>query len=234
MKGKRLRLPFVFNCVMKKFNYALLFLAAFVVFTTTGAKPKKSNNTTFIIEGVPYDVDLRNSKINWNIKTSRGANNGELRIKSGFVNEDNGKVLNSEILMDMTAIMIRSIPPGIVNMKAVTILNTESFFDVAKFPTSLMEITRTIQKTGNTFDVIGFLTIKGRRQPIRFTMTGGFNYGHFEGKAKNIVVNRNLYDIKYPTSGDVAEKEFEGRVEDAIDDSFTIDVFIVADKKQSE
>jgi polyisoprenoid-binding protein YceI len=219
---------------MKKFNYPLLFVSILIVFATSSATTKYSRNPTITIADVAYDVDLRNSKINWNIKTSRGANNGELRIKSGFVTEDNGVVKKAEILMDMTAIMIRSIPPGIVNMKAVTILNTESFFDVAKFPTSLMEITRTIQKTSNTFEVIGFLTIKGRRQPIRFTMTGGFNYGHFEGKAKNIVVNRNLYDIRYTTSGDVSEKEFEGRVEDAIDDSFTIDVFIVADKKASE
>lgn len=219
---------------MKKFNYPLLLISILIVLATSSATTKYSSNPTITVAGVTYDVDLRNSKINWNIKTSRGANNGELRIKSGFVTEDNGKVKNSEILLDMTAIMIRSIPPGIVNMKAVTILNTESFFDVAKFPTALMEITKTNQKSDNSFEVVGFLTIKGRRQPIRFTMTGGFNYGHFEAKAKNIVVNRNLYDIKYTSSGDASEKEFDGRVEDAIDDSFTIDVFMVADKKQSE
>ncbi len=219
---------------MKKINYSLLLVAAVLMLSTISATNKHTDKPSFTIAGTTYDIDLRNSKINWNIKTSRGANNGELRIKSGFVNEDNDKVKNSEILMDMTAIMIRSIPPGIVNMKAVTILNTESFFDVAKYPTSLIEITKTMPKSGNSFDVIGFLTIKGRRQPIRFTMVGGFNYGHFEGNAKNIVVNRNLYNIRYTTSGDITEKEFEGRVEDAIDDSFTIDVFIVADKKTSE
>lgn len=216
--------------MMKNHSYPLILVSAIVLLVSTSATKIKPSTPTFTIAGTTYEVDLKNSKINWNIKTSRGANNGELRIKSGYVLEEKGTVKKSEILMDMTAIMIRSIPPGIVNMKAVTILNTESFFDVGKFPTSLIEITKTTPKSATSFEVIGFLTIKARRQPIRFTMDGGFNYGHFEGKAKNIVVNRNLYDIRYTTNGDAAEKELEGRVEDAIDDSFTIDVFLVADK----
>lgn len=179
-----------------------------------------------------YILDLKNSKILWNIKTSRGANNGELLIKSGTFTEENKTVKSADILMDMTAIQIRSIPPGIVNMKAVTILNTESFFDVAKFPTSRLEIVRTVKKSENNFEVNGFLTIKGRRNPIRFMMEGGFVDGHFEGTSKNIIVNRGLYNIRY-TSDNNNDKDFDGKVEDAIDESFTIDVFIVADKELS-
>jgi polyisoprenoid-binding protein YceI len=115
-------------------------------------------------------------------------------------------------------------------MKAVTILNTESFFDVARFPTSKLEIIRTTQKSSNTFEVNGFLTIKGRRNPIRFLMEGGFNNGHFEGSSKNIIVNRNLYNIKYVSSDGAIDKELDTKIEDAIDQSFTIDVFVVADK----
>lgn len=232
MKGKLLRLPFVFYNMMKRYNFLFILLSVTVLFIATGAtKSKQTNEPSFTIAGTSYVVDLTNSKISWNIKTSRGANNGELKIKNGTVIEENNRVKSTVIDMDMTAIMIRSIPPGIVNMKAVTILNTESFFDVAKYPTSVLEITRTIQKSETSFDAIGYLTIKGRRQPIRFSMTGGFNYNHFEGTAKNIVVNRKLYDIRYSANGDIAEKELEGRVEDAIDDSFTIDAFIVADKE---
>lgn len=232
MKGRHLRLPFVLSQIMKKVNYSVLAFLLSVLVISTSAKIEKTKSSSFNLAGETYAVDLRNSKINWNIKTSRGANNGELRIKSGSVVEDRNRVKNAEILMDMTAIVIKSIPPGIVNMKAVTILNTESFFDVGKFPTALIEITKTIPKQTNIFDVIGFLTIKGRRQPIRFTMEGSFGGGHFEGTAKNIVVNRNLYDIRYTTNGDASEKELESRVEDAIDDSFTIDVFLVADKER--
>jgi len=234
LKGKLKRLPFVF-IIMKRLNYSLFFISAILLFASTGAtilQPKKG--TELSIAGSTYLVDLRNSRINWNIKTSRGANNGELRIKEGTIQEDKNRVKSSLIEMDMTAIVVRSIPPGIINMKAVTILNTESFFDVAKFPSSLLEITKTTAKSGSNFDCVGFLTIKGRRQPITFTMSGGFNYDHFEGTAKNIVVNRKLYDIRYESNGDASEKELEGRVEEAIDDNFTIDVFIVADKKPSE
>ncbi len=231
MKGRLLRLPFVLYQIMKKVNYSVLVSLIAILLFSTGAKIEKSENTYFTVAGAKYKVDLKNSKISWNIKTSRGANNGELRIKSGNVVEEKNRVKSAEILMDMTAIVIRSIPPGIVNMKAVTILNTESFFDVAKFPTAMIEITKTTPKQSNTFEVNGFLTIKGRRQPIRFTMEGSFSDGHFEGTTKNIVVNRTLYDIRYTTSGDAAEKELETRVEDAIDDSFIIDVFLVADKE---
>ncbi len=220
---------------MKKINYTLILTIAVLACSAISATNKHTEpiQPVLTIAGTEYVVDLRNSRINWNIKTSRGANNGELLIKSGKVNEDNNRVKNADILIDMTAIMIRSIPPGIVNMKAVTILNTESFFDVGRFPTARIEITRCIPKTQTTFEAIGFLTIKGRRQSIRFDMEGGFNYGHFEARAKNIVVNRALYDIRY-TSDESIDKEFDVRVEDAIDDSFTIDVFIVADKEEEE
>lgn len=176
-----------------------------------------------------YTLDLKNSKILWNIKTSRGGNNGELLIKDGRMIEEDNMVKSATIDMDMTAIQIRSIPPGIVNMKAVTILNTESFFDVARFPTSKLEITKTTKKSTNSFEVNAFLTIKGRRHPIRFTMEGSFNNGHFEGTSKGIVVNRNLYDIRYVSGDGNIDKELDTKIEDAIDQSFTIDVFVVAD-----
>jgi polyisoprenoid-binding protein YceI len=194
------------------------------------AKPELPKSTEHnAMAPAEYVIDLKNSKILWNIKTSRGGNNGELLIKSGSMLEENRQVLTANIEMDMTAIQIRSIPPGIVNMKAVTILNTESFFDVARYPTSRLEINRTIPKSSNSFEVTGFLTIKGRRHPIRFLMEGGFANGHFEGKSKNITVNRNLYNIKYSSNDGTIDKELDNKVEDAIDQSFTIDVFIVAD-----
>lgn len=217
---------------MKKLNYPLLFVASalFVVFTSA-VNPKTSSSSTFKLAENVYEVDLKNSKVNWNIKTSRGANNGEIKIKTGVLNVDKNKIKNANIELDMTGIVVRSIPPGIINMKAISVMNTQSFFDVGRYPTSLIEITRTIQKSSTSFDVTGFLTIKGRRQPIKFTMEGQFNDGHFEGTSKNIAVNRKAYDIRYVSSGNSEEKELEGRIEDAIDDSFTIDVFIVADKQ---
>lgn len=202
---------------MKAIKLSILLFFSLVLIS---AKSPKQNE---------YILDLKNSKILWNIKTSRGGNNGELMIKEGKMLEENNMVKSAIIDMDMTAIQIRSIPPGIVNMKAITILNTESFFDVARFPTSKLEITRTTKKSGNSFEVNGFLTIKGRRHPIRFSMEGSFNNGHFEGTSKGIVVNRNLYDIRYVSGDGNIDKELDTKIEDAIDQSFTIDVFVVAD-----
>ncbi len=202
-----------------------LTLFLFISLVLISAKTPKPNE---------YVLDLKNSKILWNIKTSRGGNNGELLIKEGRMIEEDNMVKSATIEMDMTAIQIRSIPPGIVNMKAVTILNTESFFDVARFPTSKLEITRTVKKSSNTFEVSGFLTIKGRRHPIRFPMEGGFNNGHFEGRSKGIAVNRNLYDIRYVSGDGNIDKELDTKIEDAIDQSFTIDVFVVADIRNNQ
>lgn len=208
-----------------------LLLAIPIGFLFLSATPySKKNYLTKSPKTNEYVIDLKSSKIMWNIKTSRGGNNGELLIKNGVMVEENNLVKSATIEMDMTAIQIRSIPPGIVNMKAVTILNTESFFDVARFPTSKLEIIRATKKSDNSFEVNGFLTIKGRRNPIRFMMEGGFNNGHFEGTSKNIIVNRNLYNIKYVSSDGNIDKELDTKVEDAIDQSFTIDVFVVADK----
>ncbi len=213
---------------MKKLFIPLLFTISFISLSAISAYDKNTSEANLNVN--EYTLDLKNSKIMWNIKTSRGGNNGELLIKSGVMLEENNLVKSATIEMDMTAIQIRSIPPGVVNMKAVTILNTESFFDVARFPTAKLEITRATKKSEKSFEVNGFLTIKGRRNPIRFMMEGGFNNGHFEGTSKNIIVNRNLYNIRYVSSGGDIDKELDTKIEDAIDQSFTIDVFVVADK----
>jgi polyisoprenoid-binding protein YceI len=212
---------------MKKLFILLLFTTSFISISAISAYDKNTSEDNLKVN--EYTLDLKNSKIMWNIKTSRGGNNGELLIKSGVMLEENSLVKSATIEMDMTAIQIRSIPPGVVNMKAVTILNTESFFDVARFPTAKLEINRATKKSDNSFEVNGFLTIKGKRNPIRFLMEGGFNNGHFEGSSKNIIVNRNLYNIKYVSSDGNIDKELDTKIEDAIDQSFTIDVFVVAD-----
>lgn len=205
--------------VMKKYISLLLIPIAFVLLSANRI-PTPMVNT--------YAVDLKNSKILWNIKTSRGSNNGVLLLRNGVIKEEYNQVKSSMIEMDMTAIQINSIPPGIVNMKAVTILNTESFFDVARYPSSTLEITRCTPKSSSSFEANGYLTIKGRRNPIRFLMQGGFSNGHFSGVSKNIIVNRDLYNIKYTSAEGTTDKELDLKVEDAIDQSFTIDVYIVA------
>ncbi len=220
-------MPFLFFYIMKKLFILLLFTTSFISISAISAYDKNTSEDNLKVN--EYTLDLKNSKIMWNIKTSRGGNNGELLIKSGVMLEENSLVKSATIEMDMTAIQIRSIPPGVVNMKAVTILNTESFFDVARFPTAKLEINRATKKSDNSFEVNGFLTIKGKRNPIRFLMEGGFNNGHFEGSSKNIIVNRNLYNIKYVSSDGNIDKELDTKIEDAIDQSFTIDVFVVAD-----
>ncbi len=202
---------------MKALKYSFILFIALILISATAPKQNE------------YVLDLKNSKILWNIKTSRGGNNGELLIKESRMVEEDNMVKSATIDMDMTAIRIRSIPPAFVNMKAVTILNVESFFDVARFPTSKLEITKTTKKSANSFEVNAFLTIKGRRHPIRFVMEGSFVNGHFEGTSKGIVVNRNLYNIRYVSSDGNIDKELDTKIEDAIDQSFTIDIFVVAD-----
>jgi hypothetical protein len=82
--------------MMKKIIILLALPLAFI--SISAISVYNTSNTEETLKENEYVIDLKNSKILWNIKTSRGGNNGELLIKSGVMQEENNQVPFHQVL----------------------------------------------------------------------------------------------------------------------------------------
>ena len=125
----------------------------------------------------------------------------------------------------MNAITCTDLTDKEYNGKLVGHLKGEDFFNSAKFPTSVFEITSVKHKAGEQYDVTGKLTIKGITNEITFPAVIKISESTIITVAK-ITVNRTKYDIKYGSASFV-----EGIGDKAISDDFELDVDVVANNK---
>ena len=120
--------------------------------------------------------------------------------------------------MDMTSISSDS-------EKLTGHLKTEDFFSVEKNPTSKFEITKVTAAGTDRINVTGNLTIKGITEAITFPATVKKEGNSLVAVAKNVMVNRAKYDIRYGSKSffnDIGNK--------AIDDEFELSINLVAKK----
>jgi polyisoprenoid-binding protein YceI len=131
----------------------------------------------------------------------------------------------------MTSITDVDITNEGMNQKLTGHLKSDDFFSVEKNPTSTFTITKVtpIAKAkagGPNFTITGNLTIKGITNPITFPAMVKANGASAEALAK-IDIDRTKWDIKYRSGllGTAADK--------IIDDTFTLDVKLVAGKSST-
>lgn len=216
------------------FTMKKIILFVFVVFIGTSSFAQVN------VDSIPvstymgtYDLDLEKSKVVWNIGTVRGSQNGEIRFKTGYLegNEPDNILGKAKFTIDMTSITCSSIPAGIANTQVVLTLKTDNFFDAYRFPFSYLEFVNIKPKpeTDNEFEIEGKMTIKGRENEVTFTAKGKFHDGIFEGVAKNISIDRELYSIAYVKTG--TDNETVQRINSSLDKNYLIDVYIVAQQR---
>jgi polyisoprenoid-binding protein YceI len=141
---------------------------------------------------------------------------------------DGNKLSGGNFVMDMTSITDTDITNESMNAKLTNHLKSEDFFSVEKNPTSTFTITKAAPiakaKAGQpNYTITGDLNIKGITHSVTFPATVKMEGNSAEATAK-FDIDRTKWDIKYRAAiiGTAADK--------IIDDNFTIDLKIVADK----
>jgi polyisoprenoid-binding protein YceI len=165
-------------------------------------------------------VDINKSKVVWKGYKVTGEHQGVINIKSGNLDFDSKGVLTGgSFEMDMTSITCTDLS-GDMAGKLVGHLKSDDFFGVEKFPTSKLVIKSVSKKKGNTYEIKGDLTIKGKSNPITF------NADVVGTTAKaSLKVDRSLYDVRYGSG-----KFFENLGDKTIYDNFDLDVELVFTK----
>lgn len=176
-----------------------------------------------------YKLDQQNSEIRWNVNTTKGPQNGTIQLKSGRLFFKNSDLVSAIFNMDMNTVTISSLPPGIISMQAMNFLKSKDFLDIYAYNSAILEIT-TSKKVGvNRYQVGGYLTIKGIKRPINFVVEGELKDEGFEGKALDIQVNREEYNIA--TTQASLSNDSKEQISSSVEPRFFISVYIKAIKK---
>lgn len=136
------------------------------------------------------------SMLEWEAKKVTGMHNGTISFQSGTLEVSKGKISGGKLIVDMSTIADLDLKEGGFNQKLVGHLKSDDFFAVDKFPVSILEVTQVNSVSGDNYQFLGTLTIKGITQPVEFQAKVTANSKDL--KAVGIMtVNRSKYDIRY-------------------------------------
>ncbi len=173
-----------------------------------------------LVHGQEFKADVVKSTIKWTGEKLTGKHHGLIALKEGSLTLKSGKITAGTFVIDMNSITDLDLQDAGYNAKLVGHLKSDDFFGVATFPESKLVITKATAFKGNTADVRGDLTIKGKTNSILFTVTK-----NADSYSANIVVDRSKFDVKYGS-----KTFFEDIGDKVISDEFKLDVELVLAK----
>jgi len=171
-----------------------------------------------------YKVDTEKSTLIWNGKKVAGEHLGTIKLKEGTLLLEGNKLKGGSFVIDMNTITCSDLSNPAYNTKLVTHLKSDDFFSVEKFPEATLEITKALPEKDTIYKIKGNITIKGITQAIEFPATITHTENRVKATAK-VAVNRAKHNVRYGSGS-----FFANLGNKVIDDIFTLDVTLVANK----
>lgn len=165
-----------------------------------------------------FIIDKKESVLAWKGWGVGGGYTGNVYISKGELMIENGQLAGGTVEVDMN-----TIESG-VEKKLVHHLKDPDFFDVKKFPFSIIEITKVASINGENKKVTGNLTIKGITHPVTFPAKIEVKGGIVKADGK-LIIDRTKWDIRYKSG-----KFYDNLANEAISDSIEFNIKIVAKK----
>jgi polyisoprenoid-binding protein YceI len=160
-------------------NLALIAFVALLTFSFTSFEKEQK------------DIKTESSKVVWKGYKVTGSHEGTIDIESGSLIFNEDKLIGGTITIDMTTIASTDLE-GEYKEKLEGHLKSNDFFGVETHNTATLEFTGVKLSGKNAYDVEGNLTIKGKTNPVSFTISV---YGN--KATANLKVDRTKFDVKY-------------------------------------
>jgi polyisoprenoid-binding protein YceI len=180
---------------------------------------------TTMLTATVFTVDNGATKVKWHAEKVTGKHDGHVKIKSGTLNFDNGKLKDGEFTINMKSISNTDIEDPSYKAKLENHLKSDDFFSVKKFPEAKFSITKVEEKSGK-HHITGDLTIKGITHPVSFPAEISVNGDKVTAKA-DIIVDRSKYDVRFRSKSFF---DINALGDNLIYDEFTISLDLVAKK----
>jgi polyisoprenoid-binding protein YceI len=169
-----------------------------------------------------YKVDVNASSVVWSGYKVTGKHSGNVKIKSGELMMDGGKLTGGSFEIDMTSMTCTDLE-GEFTDKLLGHLKSDDFFGTAKYPTAKMTITRVLpQDSKGNYKLVGNLTIKETSKEVKFFANVTETAGTVNATGK-ITVDRSEYNVRYGSGS-----FFDGLGDKTIYDEFDLQVSLVA------
>ncbi|ULC60795.1 YceI family protein [Flaviramulus sp. BrNp1-15] len=145
--------------------------------------------TTIDIE--KKEVKVENSKVVWKGYKVTGSHEGTISINSGTLMFEDDKLTGGEFEIDMTSINTTDLE-GEYKDKLDGHLKSDDFFGIETYPTATLVFKNVTSSGKNAYNVTGDLTVKGKTNPVSFTIS---IYGN--KATASLKVDRTKYDVRY-------------------------------------
>jgi len=209
---------------MKKQTILAGLLTASVLATAVAAPALAVTEKPAAKKAVTFNVDVKKSTLAWHGQKVTGEHNGTVELNKGNLVFDGKKLIGGLIEVDLTSIKNLDVADEGYRTKLVNHLKSDDFFNVEKYPTATLKITKAMPKGGNQYDLTGDLTIRGKTAPVTFPATVTLD-GNNATATATVVVDRSKYDVKYGS-----KSFFENIGDKMIYDEFDLKVDLVARK----
>tara|TARA_R110002073_G_scaffold149222_2_gene302740 strand:+ start:1087 stop:1665 length:579 start_codon:yes stop_codon:yes gene_type:complete len=143
------------------------------------------------IEKEKKEIKTGKSKVVWKGYKVTGSHEGTIGIQSGDLVFEVDKLVGGEFVIDMSTINTTDLD-GSMKGKLEGHLKSDDFFGVSNHPTAKLVFNEVEASGKNAYNVIGDLTIKGKTNPVNFTMS---IYGN--KATASLKIDRTKYDVKY-------------------------------------
>jgi len=171
-----------------------------------------------------YEVDIKESTLKWTGKKVAGTHYGTITFEKGNFQVINNKITDGSFNVNMLSIVCTDLENETWNKKLVDHLKSDDFFSTEEYPVSSLTLKGSEHSNGNTYLFDAELTIKGITHPLSFEADVEMNNATITVSG-TLKIDRTLYDIKYGSG-----KFFKSLGDNMIDDFFTLDFNLVANK----
>lgn len=137
------------------------------------------------------EIKVTESNITWVGKKVTGSHTGNINLKSGHFNVEDGTPVGGEFVIDMSSIEVTDLS-GENKSKLEGHLKSDDFFGVEKYPTAKLVITSISKKDKGNYGVVANLTIKDKTHPVTFDLNWNEN-----AASTNLTVDRSKYNVRY-------------------------------------
>ncbi|MBS4039345.1 MAG: YceI family protein [Flavobacteriales bacterium] len=190
---------------MSKKFLGLLVMGAFLVVSckNDANKAEEAQEVTEVsADANVYVADVAASVIEWEGSKPTGKHNGTIKIKSGELSLNNGKIEGGKFVIDMTSIEVLDLQgkektdleghlKGLAKDESA-----DHFFNTTKYPEASFEITSVVTENGVT-TVSGNLTMKEITKNVSFPATILVNEGQLTLSTETFSINRTDWKVNY-------------------------------------
>ncbi len=221
-----------------KIKFVSILIVTVLLITAYSCKGEKQNETNANTqeevkeapaEAITYTVDVASSSIDWVGSKPLGKHNGALKLASGTFETKEGMITSGSFIIDMTSINVTDLEGDDKaslegHLKGEGEGKEDHFFNVAKFPKAVFDVTGVTEKEGKTF-IDGNLTIKGIKKNISFPATTSVEGDTITLNTEVFTINRTEWGVNYGS-----KSVFENLGDKFINDDIEIKISLKANK----